>query len=96
MRDGYSIGPYEAFVREDGSARIGIDEAYDPSEAWMVFYWADVNNNQSCEEDGVDLVRQHPLPIGARSETLDHTSDAALGGLCDGPLYGFSNYEPRS
>jgi hypothetical protein len=94
--DGYKIGPYEAFVRADGSTRVGIDEAYDPSEKWTVFYWIDVNSNQLCEEGGADIVRQHALPLGAGSATLDHALDAAPDGLCDGALYGFSNYEPRS
>ncbi len=96
VKDGYKIGPYEAFVREDGSARIGIDEAYDPSEEWTVSYWIDVDNNQLCEEGDVDILRQHALPLGADSATLDYTLDAAPDGLCDGALYGFSNYEPRS
>lgn len=96
VADGYSIGPYEAFVREDGSARIGIDAAYDPSKAWTVYYWIDINNNQSCEEDGADFVRQYDLTPGARSATLNHTLDTAPGGLCGGALYGFSNYEPQN
>ncbi len=96
VADGYKIGPYEAFVRADGSARTGIDEAYDPSEKWTVSYWIDVDNNQLCEEGGADILRQHALPLGAGSATLDHTSDAAPDGLCDGALFGFSNYEPRS
>ncbi len=96
VADGYKIGPYEAFVRADGSARVGINEAYDPSEEWTVSYWIDVDNNQLCEEGGTDILRQHALPLGAKSATLDYTSDAAPDGLCDGPLYGFSNYEPRN
>ena len=32
------------------------------------------------------------VPTGA---ILDHPLDAAPDGLCDGALYGFSNYEPR-
>ncbi len=96
VADGYKIGPYEAFVRADGSARVGIDEAYDPSEEWTVSYWIDVNNNQLCEEGGADIIRQHALPLGADSATLDHTLDATPDGLCDGALYGFSNYEPRN
>ncbi len=96
VEDGYKIGPYEAFVREDGSARVGIDKAYDPSEEWTVSYWIDVDNNQLCEESVVDILRQHTLPLGADSATLDHTLDAAPDGLCDGALYGFSNYEPRN
>ena len=96
VADGYKIGPYEAFIRKDGSARVGIDKAYDPSEEWTVSYWIDVDNNQLCEEGVVDILRQHTLPLGADSATLDHTLDAAPDGLCDGALYGFSNYEPRS
>lgn len=45
VADGYKIGPYEAFVREDGSTRVGIDEAYNPSEEWTVYYWIDIDNN---------------------------------------------------
>lgn len=96
VADGYKIGPYEAFVREDGGARVGIDEAYDPSEKWTVSYWIDVDNNQLCEEGSVDILRQYALPLGAKSATLDYTLDAAPDGLCDGALYGFSNYEPRN
>ncbi len=96
VADGYKIGPYEAFVRESGSARVGINEAYDPSEEWIISYWIDVNNNQICEEDSVDILRQHDLPLGATSATMDHTTDAAPAGLADGALYGFSNYEPQS
>lgn len=95
VADGYKIGPYEAFIREDGSAIVGINEAYDPSEEWTVFYWIDVDNNQMCEEGEVDILRQHDLPLGAVSATLNHTTDAAPAGLCDGALYGFSNYDPR-
>ncbi len=96
VADGYKIGPYEAFIRKDGSARVGIDKAYDPSEEWTVSYWIDVDNNQLCEEGVVDILRQHTLPLGADSATLDHTLDATPDGLCDGALYGFSNYKPRS
>ena len=55
--------PHEAFVRVDGSARVGIYEAYDPSEVWIAFYWIDVDNNQLCEDDGADIIRQHALPL---------------------------------
>ncbi len=85
--DGTSL-PYEAFVREDGSTRKGIDDAYDPSDKWTVYYWIDINNNQSCDEDGPDFVRQYSLPLGADSATLNHTVDAAPGNLCAGPIYG--------
>lgn len=82
---------YEAFVREDGSARKGIDEDYDPSDTWTVYYWIDIDNNQSCDEDGPDFVRQYSLPLGAKGATLDHMVDAAPGNLCDGPIYGIRN-----
>lgn len=96
VADAYKIGPYETFVREDGSARVGINEAYDPSEEWTVSYWIDIDNNQLCEEDGADILRQHALPLGADSATLDPSLDAAPDGLSDDELSGFSNYEPRS
>ena len=96
VADGFTIGPYEAFVRADGSARVGIDEAYDPSEEWTVSYYIDVDSNQMCEEGGADIVRQHALRLGADRATLDYTSDAAPGGLCEGALFGFSNLLPRS
>lgn len=86
--DRTGIGPWEAFVREDGSARKGIDEGYDPSAVWTIYYWIDINNNQSCDEDGPDFVRQYSLPLGADSVTLNHTVDAAPGNLCAGPIYG--------
>jgi hypothetical protein len=89
--DQTSLGPYEAFVREDGSARKGIDDAYNPADTWTVYYWIDINNNQSCDEDGADFVRQYSLPLGAASATLNHTKDAAPGNLCDGPIYGIRN-----
>ncbi len=96
VKDGYKIGPYEAFIREDGSVRTGIDEAYDPSEEWMVSYWVDADFDQSCKEGGVDILRQHALPLGADKATLDPRSDAAPDGMCDGVMFGFSNFEPRS
>ena len=89
--DGTSLGPYEAFVREDGSARKGIDDAYDASDTWTVYYWIDIDNDQSCEEDGADFVRQYSLALGASSATLNHAVDSAPGNLCDGPIYGMSN-----
>lgn len=85
--DGTSL-PYEAFIRADGSARKGIDNAYDPSDNWTIYYWIDINDDQSCDEDGPDFIRQFSLPLGAASATLNHTVDAAPGNLCAGPIYG--------
>ncbi|MBT3362272.1 MAG: hypothetical protein HN929_10675 [Chloroflexi bacterium] len=97
VSDGYKIGPYEAFILENGTAIVGINEAYDTSEEWVISYWVDVNKNQTAEEDPDDILRQRALTLGATSVTLNHTTDSAPAGMTDypGPLSGFANYDPR-